>query len=238
VVQVYNSSLWRPYHWRKQCISERLPDLSLLHGSCALRERPMGTGPFLDSDANEFYAFHGQSVSAIDTIKDAGLCQEAASATSLFGGGVYLSCSAFRANMAVPCARCGCGSIGRVPCTCAWLAQSQALEQQPEQALLIARVTLGDAHICESYDASVYRGPRERPRRCPPLNPESGHRHDSIVGESVANGGPCLFREIVVFDRFQCYPEFIVHYKRVTAPEPPTSTPLLVAEVPVPDTHC
>ncbi|KAJ1467612.1 hypothetical protein T484DRAFT_2342916 [Baffinella frigidus] len=157
-----------------------LPDLPLLPGSEALRTRAMGSGPCLDPSANEFYAFHGQSMLAIDTIKDAGLCQEAANPSSLFGGGVYLSGSAFRANMSVPCAKCGKGSVGRDPCSCpAPAAAGAGFDEQPEQALLIARVTLGDAHVCsDTYDAQAYRGPAERPRRCPPFNPDTGHLHD------------------------------------------------------------
>eukprot|EP00961_Rhodomonas_salina_P260410 3518987-Rhodomonas_salina.1 len=71
----------------------------------------------------------------------------------MFGGGVYLSCSAFRANMSVPCSSCGGGCLGsRADCTCQFDAGS-------EHVMLVARVTLGDAHVCTEYDADAYRGP-------------------------------------------------------------------------------
>lgn len=210
VVRVLNSSLWRPYHWRKQCIAESLPEMRELDSSKHLRAHPMGTGPPLDPAANEVLAFHGQSSLAIYSMKDAGICQEISDPASMFGGGVYLSCSAFRANMSVPCSSCGGGCLGsRADCTCQFDAGS-------EHVMLVARVTLGDAHVCTEYDADAYRGPPGRPRRRPPVSTATGFVHNSIVCERIADGGSHLrFRELVVYDRFQCYPEYIIHYKRV-----------------------
>jgi hypothetical protein len=39
--------------------------------------------------------------------------------------------------------------------------------------------------------------------------------YDSILGESVSNGGNTLKnREVIVYDHSQSYPEFIVYFKR------------------------
>mmetsp|Transcript_38479 Transcript_38479/g.60046 ORF Transcript_38479/g.60046 Transcript_38479/m.60046 type:complete len:357 (+) Transcript_38479:780-1850(+) len=218
VTRIQNSSLWRPYHWRKQCITEKLPEMETLRASCHLASYPLSSGPAIDPAANEFYAFHGQSAASIENMKDAGISQEIGHPSSLFGGGIYFSPSAFRANMSVPCSRCDGGTIGRRECSC-------SVTSAAEHTMVIARVTLGDAHICTEYDGVTYKGEIHRPRRRPPLSEETGHVNDSIIGESIENGGTHLtYRELVVYDRFQCYPEFVVNYQRLVDVDPAALT--------------
>jgi len=51
-------------------------------------------------------------------------------------------------------------------------------------------------------------------KREAPLKDQKTH-YDSVVGETVANGGTVLkFREYIVYERTQSYPEFVVTYQR------------------------
>jgi len=88
---------------------------------------------------------------------------------------------------------------------------------QGEFVLMICRVILGDIHICKNYVGKQYRGTAKQPIRKPPLK-ENNQKiyYDSILGESIENGGDTLkLREFVVYDRAQVYPEYFVTFRRV-----------------------
>ena len=187
-----------------------------LSSSLHLEKYPLATGPALDLAANEYWAFLGQSPGALSSVKDAGVSREASGRfPGNFGGSVVVSPSAFRANMSVPCAVCNGGHLGAVrPCKCSTGAGRWA--GLGEQCMIVLRVVLGDCHVVQDYDEVAYKGlsPTHRPRCRPPINPDTGFVHDSILSESLQNGGTRhRFTEIAIFDRFQCYPEFMIYYR-------------------------
>lgn len=70
--------------------------------------------------------------------------------------------------------------------------------------MLVCRVLLGDIHIALRYDSSLYKGADPNsPVRRPPLKSKDGFElYDSLLGESISNGGDVLkYREFVVYDR-------------------------------------
>ena len=208
VRRVHNSSLWKMYHWKRQQIVEGLPELEALPSTQHLREHPMEASVCLDADANEFLLFHTQGqggVSGEDERNGSNLHEGCG--PSMFGGGLYLSDSAHRVNSFVPCAACK----ARGGCEC---GGSEAAEEA-EYTMSLARVMVGDAHIVRRYDQDMYRGSEMRLRTRAPINASTGRLHDSIVAEKVAYGGVHTSRDIVVYDRFQCCPEYIVNYRRV-----------------------
>ena len=73
--------------------------------------------------------------------------------------------------------------------------------------LVLARVTLGSSHrTTSSLGGGV--------RRAPCIEGETGNcahaRHDSVRAEASSR-----FREFVVYDRAQTYPEYLIEYRRV-----------------------
>mmetsp|Transcript_16925 Transcript_16925/g.56104 ORF Transcript_16925/g.56104 Transcript_16925/m.56104 type:complete len:532 (-) Transcript_16925:43-1638(-) len=211
ISRIYNNSLWRPYQWRKQCISEFLPDMQSMASSEYITR--MNFAQLLDPSCNEVYAFHGQDQASIEMAKDAGLSQELRFCPKHFGGGIYLSPSAFCANMAIPCPSCHQGCIGLDVCRCKSVHVDKGRSE--EHVMMLARVVLGDAHVAINYDEDEYRGPIYRPRRSPPFSQQTGFASDSIISESRSCGGSHFrYRSIVVYDRFQCYPEYAIYYER------------------------
>lgn len=92
--------------------------------------------------------------------------------------------------------------------------------------MMIYRTSLGDAHVAVTYDSEKYKGIKSDSKmvgfntikkivRRPPNKPNSNDAYDSIVGESIANGGSDLaYREIILYERGQAYPEYLVIFKR------------------------
>ena len=78
--------------------------------------------------------------------------------------------------------------------------------------LIVARVVLGTPHVTKV--------PLNGVRRPPTLSgafdggtrpPTAERRCDSVVFDGTGKN----YREFVVFDRNQCYPEFVVEYERI-----------------------
>lgn len=77
--------------------------------------------------------------------------------------------------------------------------------------MLLCRVLLGSPFVC--------RSPKDFIR--PPCKTcgddkckEHSEFHDSVIGLNRTSSQALLFREFVVYDRAQCYPEYLIHYIR------------------------
>eukprot|EP01089_Gocevia_fonbrunei_P012818 TRINITY_DN3127_c0_g1_i1.p1 TRINITY_DN3127_c0_g1~~TRINITY_DN3127_c0_g1_i1.p1 ORF type:complete len:112 (+),score=18.19 TRINITY_DN3127_c0_g1_i1:212-547(+) len=85
--------------------------------------------------------------------------------------------------------------------------------------MLIARVTLGDFHVCQQYLPVPYKvDPNGQAVRIAPEKSarQSKSHFDSVIGETCARGAvtPLKYREYIVYDRTQAYPEYLVTYTR------------------------
>jgi Poly(ADP-ribose) polymerase catalytic domain len=218
VTRVQNLELWRAFEFARNRIAQA-SNFALMNAPCSRALEAPGCGlltPRLDATTNEYYLFHGTRDAVIDTIIRTGFDERLGSVSGMFGGGIYLAENSSKSNQYVPCGGCGEGSIVSLgECTC------DPEADLPVQRMLLCRVLLGDVHIAHEYDPEKYKGPRENPVRRPPVKSDVAAPddipvlHDSVMGEKRELGGPLFYREFVVYDRYQVYPEYVVEYERV-----------------------
>jgi len=212
VVRIQNEELWRTYQFEKSRLESKY-DYKMSDRPCTkyLAEFPIAT-PSLDPAVNEYYLFHGTRWEVIDIVKKQGFDERVSAVTGMFGAGIYFAENASKSNQYIPCPTCNQGAI---------TTEGQCSCSEPGVfGMLLCRVILGDTHICLKYDENKYKGDPRNPVRRPPAKTEGGlDLYDSILGESKKNGADLLkYREFIVYDRRQVYPEYIVYYKRVPPP--------------------
>eukprot|EP00162_Nutomonas_longa_P005497 comp16153_c0_seq1/m.25494 comp16153_c0_seq1/g.25494 ORF comp16153_c0_seq1/g.25494 comp16153_c0_seq1/m.25494 type:complete len:217 (+) comp16153_c0_seq1:1-651(+) len=183
----------RPRHWfeyasKKNFIRSRL-DVD--------REIPVKTTmewmTYLDADVNEVYLFHGTKPDFVEVIKKHGF-EERVASNGLFGHGIYFAENSSKSDEYI------------VP------------DENGFCFIFMSRVVLGNAYIATQMHKDIKRPPCvkghfDTTARC------DHERHDSLVGEidSPTYPGALLkrYREFVVYDRAQTYPEFLITFKRV-----------------------
>lgn len=141
----------------------------------------------LCSDINEYYLFHGTSKEITMKIIQDGLDYRVSSGKAMFGIGIYLAESSTKADQYV-----GCNKINTI---------------------IIVRTILGNIYRTKE--------PMNGKKRPPCLKCDEFHcdhtdeKYDSVLGRFRNNGKLLNFREFVVYDRNQCYPEYLVEYERI-----------------------
>jgi len=151
---------------------------------------------------------HGASSNNIERyITKTGFDEKVASIAGFFGAGIYFAENSSKANLYVPCPNCqGDAALSPIVCTC---------PKNQLYSMLVCRVLLGVPFICEKYDQAKFQGTAQRPVRQAPFKESSTERYDSIVVSGKVTGGDLVFyREFVVYNGFQVYPEYIVYYSR------------------------
>ena len=68
--------------------------------------------------------------------------------------------------------------------------------------IFLSRVTLGSPFIAQSSHNDLRRPPERKDKKC---------LYDSLLGKMPGY----RYREFVVYDKSQCYPEFLIEYKRL-----------------------
>jgi len=197
--RVQNPDLWAHYQLRKREIQKanenRLVPLSNVPTKC------------LDADSNEFYLFHGLNGKIVNIITESGFDERVSSLQGLFGGGIYFAENSSKSDGYSHTENCG--QVGAVysskssQCTCA---------DAKERAMLVCRVLVGSPCI------KLLPLDSKNPLRRPPERDDAGGGHfDSVVGEARHHNPSAAlsFREIIVYDRKQVYPEYLVFYSRV-----------------------
>lgn len=139
-------------------------------------------------EINEYYVFHGTLADTMDSVLTQGLDCRMSRGTAMFGQGAYGAESSTKADQ--------------------YVDKKENRQKIPHQMLLV-RMCLGD--IC-LYDlpAAHRRAPCKRCRNdnCKAHKPKDFY--DSVVGD-----GKWLFREFIVYDKRQAYPEYLITYERV-----------------------
>lgn len=80
--------------------------------------------------------------------------------------------------------------------------------------MLVCRVTLGDTLVEKQYRGNYNPTDYWFGRRTEPDKPNGGI-FNGVIGESKKNGGSDLvYREYVVYESSQVYPEYVVYFKR------------------------
>jgi len=126
----------------------------------------------------------------------------------MFGNAVYLAENFSKSNQYVACPLCNGNSIGRLnACNCT----PQDIEKAGGYVMIVARTLLGDGHICINYSENLYKG-----KDMPPLKPGGKVHYDSIFAEGKENYPEhhLTYREFVIYDSTQVYPEFLIYYTR------------------------
>jgi len=211
IIRIQDMMLWKEYNFKKDIMVDRynkLKDTGDFKNSEALLQKQPLIAPCISATVREFYLFHGTSFQVADIVKVLGFDERVASVTGMFGAGIYLAENSSKSNQYVPCSICGGGNFGASKkCNC-------QDDDPPESPMFILRALLGDFHRVGKYDEAIYKGTKEKPIRRPPQKPNSTVLYDSIVAEPEKYGGCVKWREFIIYDRHQVYPEYLVHYKR------------------------
>jgi len=176
-----------------------------------LARYPLQT-PLLDKTLNEAYLFHGTSKEVNSLIINGGFefrhVSEVVTNTptkSMFGTGGYFAENSSKSNQYVPCPICKKNAI----------PNKEECDDSPEEiskngayVMIIARVLLGNGHVCNTYSEDVYK-------KDEPPTALDGSPCDSVLAESFTNEGDAVrYREFVVYNPALIYPEYLVHYTR------------------------
>jgi len=226
---VQQPQLWRRYLCYKGKMKAMSKDVKSHEGTGYLKKNPMAmpSCEWLDQDVNEAYFWHGSgkssdgSVDLIDAIVAAGhepsdensevmevsdgASSRFAKNSSMFGSGVYLADISSKANLYVPCPVCFGGAYFRDPCHC---SKKEVDGAQPYR-MLLCRAVLGRVYVERKYSDERYKGE---------FNPALKLGVESVMGESKP--GQLAFREYVVYNDSASYPEFVVHFRRLSKKPP------------------
>eukprot|EP00747_Dinoflagellata_sp_TGD_P035433 gnl/TRDRNA2_/TRDRNA2_137866_c2_seq2.p2 gnl/TRDRNA2_/TRDRNA2_137866_c2~~gnl/TRDRNA2_/TRDRNA2_137866_c2_seq2.p2 ORF type:complete len:284 (+),score=33.99 gnl/TRDRNA2_/TRDRNA2_137866_c2_seq2:372-1223(+) len=155
-----------------------------------------GKSYILDHSKNEFHLFHGTSHASAKAISKNNFDMRLAgmAAGTRFGKGLYFACNCTKSDEYAKCehndAGCSCGGV---------------------RPLLLCRVLLGRCHYVDCEPAPA---PAELERACGVGRssvPEST-RCDSVFADREKAVG--TFKEFVVFNTDQVYPEYVLWYTR------------------------
>ena len=166
--------------------------------------------PLLDASANEYWLFHGCDHGILRVLIEKGYDPRVSSLDGMFGGGFYLAENSSKSNQYIPCSGCGRNAISRKEgCVC-------KNQEDLEFTMVVYRATLGDIHVAKMYDEKTYRKGEKTCRvRRPPFKNGTNELYDSVMGESKKHGGNLLqYRECILYDPSQAYPEYVIQFKR------------------------
>jgi len=139
-----------------------------------------------DKGSNEVFLFHGTRPDLVNVIAESGLDERVCSLGGLFGAGIYLAENSSKSDEY---------------CT---------PDVQGLCSMFLVRAVLGTP-----YEALE---PRNNSRR-PPCMPRADQRlYDSVIGVMKQTHPRAFlekYREFIVYDRNQVYPEFLIHFRRV-----------------------
>ncbi|WAQ97953.1 TNKS-like protein [Mya arenaria] len=202
IQRIENPQLFRKYVHKRQ---EIFLNLSKMNLACCqtVRQLPSSSGEItthnylsqtmrkeLFSEINEVYLFHGTKPDTIKTICNTGLDPRLGSGKAMFGSGIYGAEKASKADQYTDGSLTRTGGPGK------------------EKKMFLMRVALGNCYLCTDLNPQKYRRPP-----CTKCKRDDCKTHDSNY-DSVVGDNKKLFREFVVYDGVQCYPEYLITYER------------------------
>ncbi|UJR17101.1 hypothetical protein I4U23_003998 [Adineta vaga] len=209
ITRIHNDKLWHEYCFKKDNIRNKTNHrLMEFESSRYFQDHPLLT-PLLDASVNEYWLFHGCDKDILPILVRQGYDPRVSSVMGMFGGGFYLAENSSKSNQYIPCPGCRKNAIFYGEgCSC-------GDEEEIELSMLLYRVSLGDVHIAKIYEKTIYRGQEKSPIRRPPMKENSLGLYDSVMGESKTHGGNALqYREFILYETGQAYPEYIIRFKR------------------------
>ncbi|KAK3099966.1 hypothetical protein FSP39_012670 [Pinctada imbricata] len=138
-------------------------------------------------DINEHFLFHGTPSRYIENVLSQGLDNRIATGESMFGAGIYAAESSTKADQ---------------------YADHPDNRTRKGLKMFLLRMCLGDVLVCCNAQ-QFRRGPCKFcvKDRC---NCKNTQHYDSVMGDRK-----WIFREFVVYDKRQVYPEYLISYDRV-----------------------
>ncbi|CAG2189265.1 PARP10_14_15 [Mytilus edulis] len=140
-------------------------------------------------EINEHYVFHGTKAENIEIILATGLDSRMAGANAMFGQGVYGAESSTKSDQ---------------------YADDRANRDMSPKSMFLTRMCMGEICVVDK----PLRMQRPPCRSCLSLRCKKECRNTKLF-DSVLVDGQWIFREMVVYDHAQCYPEFLIKYQRV-----------------------
>ncbi|CAC5406575.1 unnamed protein product [Mytilus coruscus] len=140
-------------------------------------------------EINEHYVFHGTKPENIEIILATGLDSRMARVNSMFGQGVYGSESSTKSDQ---------------------YADDRDKRDMSPKSMFLTRMCMGEIYIIDKPQRML----RPPCRSCLSLRCKKECRNTELF-DSVLVDGKWIFREMVVYDHAQCYPEFLIKYQRV-----------------------
>ena len=165
--------------------------------------------PLLDTNANEYWLFHGCDGKNLHFLLYSGYDPRVSNLDGMFGGGFYLAENSSKSNQYISCPTCGKNSISTSHgCQC-------SKQENLLFTIVLYRAVLGDVHVAQVYNKKKYKGEGNYLVRRPPVKENGMDLYDSVLGESIKYGGDRLkYREVILYESGQAYPEYIIEFRR------------------------
>ena len=192
--RIENHQLWRAYVLRRDAVRASVGGSPIeVVPTPATATLRLPSGARVDKQSNEHLLFHGTKPDAVSTLCNRGFDEHVGSLAGFLGAGCYFAENSSKSDEYVP--------------------------PGAKQYMFLSRVVLGTPFVTPA--TAGHRGLRRPPcvhghfdmpgRTC-------GHdRFNSLVATTKATdlrSSLHHFREFVVYDRSQCYPEYLIEYER------------------------
>ncbi|KAL3880352.1 hypothetical protein ACJMK2_032596 [Sinanodonta woodiana] len=137
-------------------------------------------------EINEFYLFHGTKQENVEAIIKQGLDSRMARETAMFGQGVYFAESSTKADQ---------------------YTDPRQQRDTKEKQMFLCRVSMGEIGVYNKATKLIKAPCMESGCKSDKCGHEN--RYDSVVGDGI-----WIFREFLIYERYQSYPEYVVTYQR------------------------
>eukprot|EP00731_Ephydatia_muelleri_P027261 Em0019g134a len=185
----------------------RYPMLTPCHDLCGDPENPV----------NEYWLFHGTDSNTIDKYLTVSPGYDPRMGSGLFGHGFYLAEDPRKSFLYTKCGLC---SKQNVSCSCGKIGTSRGrsktspadIPEETHTKMLLYRAVLGNAQIIVENSRADEMGKLMKPKQDVNLDIP----YDSILVECMSNvqESSMLFREIILYEKFKAYPEYLITFKR------------------------
>ncbi|KAK3100147.1 hypothetical protein FSP39_015350, partial [Pinctada imbricata] len=141
-------------------------------------------------EINEHFLFHGTASENVEKVLSQGIDNRLAGDRAMFGGGIYAAESSTKADQ---------------------YSDHRDSRTKTGLKMLLVRMSLGDICLC-NQGQQFRRAPCKmcRKDKCTCKGGQLWDFYDSVLGD-----GQWIFREFVVYEKRQVYPEYLISYDRV-----------------------
>lgn len=197
IERLENIDLWESYgHFRSQ-LFHKASDIGTfdLLENLSNSKGPIKTSQNIDPcleehiypEVNEVLLFHGTKADKFDAVMSKGLDFRMAGDKAMFGSGTYMAESSTKADQ---------------------YTDKKNQRSADEKKMILARVCLGKICLLQQSMTTLKKPP------CSSCQLAACEHDSRYVCDSVVGDGGWIFREFVVYNQFQAYPEYVITYIR------------------------